>query len=74
MNFYRRRELTQISAHLYSDIMDKLGNQEYGHVSAGNEETIVLSELIKSLILDLNDWIYEDTITVTEMIKDDEED
>lgn len=60
MDNKRIRELRQIAAHLYVDMLDKLGTHKYGHVSAGREETIVFAELAKKINLDLAQWIIDD--------------
>lgn len=60
----RVRELKQISAHLYNDVLDEMSTDKYGYVSAGIEEVIVLSELVKKMQLDLNDR------TIDELIKE----
>ena len=59
----RVRELRQIAAHLYNNVLDEMITNKYGHISGGIEEVIVLSELIKKMQLDLNDW------TIDELIK-----
>lgn len=56
----RIRELRQISARLYSDMLDKMGSHEYGHVFAGEEETIVLANISQKIVLDLTKWVEED--------------
>lgn len=61
----RVRELRQIAAHLYSDVLDKMSTDKYGRISAGVEEVIVLSELVKKMQLDLHNW------TIDELIKED---
>lgn len=61
----RVRELRQISAHLYNDVLDAMGTHKYGHVSAGIEEVIVLAELVEKMQRDLHDW------TIDELIKED---
>jgi hypothetical protein len=61
----RVRELKQISAHLYNDVLDNMSADKYGHVSAGIEEVIVLSELVAKMQRDLHDW------TIDELIKGD---
>lgn len=61
----RIRELRQISAHLYNDVLDNMSTDKYGRVSAGIEEVIVLSELVAKMQLDLHDW------TIDELIKGD---
>lgn len=60
MSDKRVRELRQIAAHLYADMLDKMGTHKYGHVNAGKEETIVLAELAKKINLDLAQWIVDD--------------
>lgn len=59
----RIRELRQIAAHLYNDVLDNMGTHKHGHVSAGIEEVIVLSELVAKMQSDLHDW------TIDELIK-----
>lgn len=56
----RIRELKQIAAHLYNEILDSMGTHIYGHVSAGKEETIVLSALATKIQVDLQQWIIDD--------------
>ncbi len=56
----RVRELKQISAKLYASVMDSMGTHEYGYVLPGEEETIVLAELIKKMQVDLSSWIILD--------------
>lgn len=56
----RIRELKVISAHLYSDVLDKMGTHKYGHVSGGVEEVIVLAELVAKLQLDLHNWTIDE--------------
>ena len=58
----RIRELKQISAKLYVNVLELMGTHECGHISPGEEETIVLSELIKKMQLDLSNWIIQDYI------------
>ena len=60
MDIKRVRELRQISAGLYANLLDNMGTHEYGHVSAGVEETIVLAEIAKKIGIDLADWTEKD--------------
>lgn len=63
MDIKRIRELRQIAAGLYGNLLDNMGTHEYGHVSAGVEETIVLAEIAKKINIDLADWTEKDHIT-----------
>lgn len=56
----RVRELKQIAAHLYCEMLDSMGTHKYGHVFAGKEETIVLSALATKIQVDLQQWIIDD--------------
>ena len=56
----RIRELKQIAAYLYCEMLDSMGTHKYGHVSAGIEETIVLSVLAAKIQVDLQQWIIDD--------------
>lgn len=56
----RVRELKQISAHLYADMLDKMGTPAFGRISAGQEETIVLAELARKINNDLANWVIDD--------------
>lgn len=58
----RVRELRQIAAALYADLLDSLGTHKRGHVCAGVEETIVLAEIAKKVQLDLTEWVIADHI------------
>lgn len=60
VNDKRVRELKQIAAHLYNEVLDSMGTHKYGHVSAGIEETIVLSTLAAKIQVDLQHWIIDD--------------
>lgn len=60
VNDKRIRELKQIAAHLYNEILDSMGTHIYGHISAGKEETIVLSTLATKIQADLQQWIIDD--------------
>lgn len=56
----RIRELGQIAAKLYCEVLDSMGTHIYGHISAGKEETIVLSILATKIQTDLQQWIIND--------------
>lgn len=56
----RVRELKQIAAHLYCDVLDKMGTHKYDHVFAGVEQVIVLSELVAKIQKDLHDWTIDE--------------
>lgn len=60
MDIKRVRELRQIAAGLYANLLDNMGAHKYGHVSAGVEETIVLAEIAKKISIDLADWTEKD--------------
>lgn len=60
MHIKRIRELRQIAVDLYGNLLDNMGTHEYGHISAGIEETIVLAEIAKEINLDLADWTEKD--------------
>lgn len=62
----RIRELRQIAAHLYNDVLDNMGTHKHGHVSAGIEEVIVLSELVAKMQLDLHDWTIDELMNKEE--------
>ena len=55
----RVRELRQIAAHLYVDMLDKMTTYQFGYILE-EEETIVLAELAKKVNLDLAQWIVGD--------------
>jgi hypothetical protein len=56
----RIRELRQIGAIIYSDLLDNLGSHRRGYVQSGIEETIVLAEIAKKIQLYLTEWIIAD--------------
>lgn len=58
----RARELKVIAAHIYTDMLDIMGTHKHGHVKGGVEETIVLAELAKKIMLDVVDWSIEDNL------------
>lgn len=60
MTDLRVRELRQIAAKLYSDMLGDMGTHEYGHVSAGEEETVVLANIAQKIALDLARWVEDD--------------
>jgi hypothetical protein len=59
MSDKRVRELRQIAAHLYADMLDKMITYQFGYILE-EEETIVLAELAKKVNLDLAQWIVGD--------------
>lgn len=60
MNEQRIRELRKIALKLFDNLLDNMGTHEFGHVSAGAEETIVLAEIAKKVNLTLADWVISD--------------
>jgi hypothetical protein len=68
----RIRELGQIAAHLYNDVLDNMGTHKYGHVSGGIEEVIVLSELVAIMQRDLHDWTIDELRNKDELMNKEE--
>lgn len=62
MTDQRVRELRQIAAKLYSNMLDKMGTYEYGYVNAGEEETVVLANIAQKIALDLTKWVEIDNM------------
>lgn len=62
MTKQRARELKGIAARIYTDVLDIMGGHKWGHVKGGAEETIVLAELAKKIMLDVVDWSIEDNL------------
>lgn len=60
MTDQRVRELRRIAAELYGNMLDNMGTHEYGHVRAGEEETVVLANIAQKIALDLARWVEDD--------------
>lgn len=60
MTDQRVRELRCIAAKLYSNMLDDMATHRYGHVSAGEEETVVLANIAQKIALDLARWVEDD--------------
>ena len=60
MTDLRVRELRNIAAELYGNMLDKMGTHECGYISAREEETVVLANIAQRIALDLARWVEDD--------------